>query len=80
MHLSGVHAKQLFTHLKLLGLKLGYVLNFGGNLTKDGIERIVNGLPEERKEKLCVLASLRESPAGAVRNRQTRLSFLTFSL
>jgi len=64
MHLSGVHAKQLFTYLKLKGLKLGYVLNFGGNLMKDGIERVVSGLPEETKEKLCVLASLREASAG----------------
>jgi hypothetical protein len=33
--------------LKLKGLKLGFVLNFGSNLMKDGIERIVNGLQEE---------------------------------
>jgi len=47
--LNGVHAKQLFTYLKLKGLKLGYVLNFGGNLMKDGIERVVSGLPEEKR-------------------------------
>ncbi len=46
--LSKVHAKQLFTYLKLKGLKLGFVLNFGSNLMKDGIERIVNGLVEEK--------------------------------
>jgi GxxExxY protein len=44
---SKVHAKQLFTYLKLKGLKLGFLLNFGANLMKDGIERVVNGLPEE---------------------------------
>jgi GxxExxY protein len=60
--LSKVHAKQLFTYLKLKGLKLGFVLNFGANLMKDGIERIVNGLPEEN---LCVLASLRETQTRA---------------
>ena len=27
--------------------KLGFVLNFGSNLMKDGIERVVNGLSEE---------------------------------
>jgi len=53
---SKVHAKQVFTYLKLKGLKLGFVLNFGANLMKDGIERVVNGLPEEG---LGVLASLR---------------------
>jgi PD-(D/E)XK nuclease superfamily len=33
-------------YLKLRGLKLGFLLNFGANLMKDGIERVVNGLPE----------------------------------
>jgi GxxExxY protein len=44
---SKVHAKQVFTYLKLKGLKLGFLLNFGANLMKDGIDRIVNGLPEQ---------------------------------
>ena len=52
-----VHAKQVLTHLRLKGLKLGFVLNFGANLMKDGIERIVNGLPEG---KLGGFAALRE--------------------
>ncbi len=45
--LCKVHAKQVFTYLKLKGLKLGFVLNFGSNLMKEGIERVVNGLQEE---------------------------------
>jgi len=45
--ISKVHPKQVFTYLKLKGLKLGFLLNFGANLMKDGIKRIVNGLPEE---------------------------------
>jgi GxxExxY protein len=45
-----MHAKQVFTYLKLTGLRLGYLLNFGGNLMKDGIERIANGMPEEHLE------------------------------
>ena len=32
---------------KLRGLKLGFVLNFGADLMKDGVERVVNGLLEE---------------------------------
>jgi hypothetical protein len=28
-------------------LRLGFLLNFGANLMKDGIERVVNGLPEK---------------------------------
>jgi GxxExxY protein len=37
------HKKQLLTYLRLTGLKLGYMLNFGEALMKDGITRIVNG-------------------------------------
>ena len=38
-----VHKKQLLTYLKLTNLKLGYLLNFGDELTKNGITRIING-------------------------------------
>ncbi|MFM9066654.1 MAG: GxxExxY protein [Planctomycetota bacterium] len=38
-----VHKKQLLTYLKLSGLKLGYLLNFGADLMKDGITRLING-------------------------------------
>ena len=56
-----------FTYLKLGGLKLGFLLNFGSNLMKDGIEGIVNGLEDEN---LGVFASLRDQsfqsePGGA---------------
>jgi GxxExxY protein len=37
------HKKQLLTYLRLTGLKLGYVLNFGEVLMKDGITRTING-------------------------------------
>lgn len=37
------HHKQVLTYLKLTGLKLGCLLNFGEALMKDGITRIVNG-------------------------------------
>ena len=38
---------QMLTYLRLTGLKLGLVINFGERLVKDGIHRVVNGLPEE---------------------------------
>lgn len=41
--IHAVHKKQLLTYLKLTGLKLGYLLNFGDELMKNGITRIVNG-------------------------------------
>ena len=37
------HKKQVLTYLKLTGLKLGYLLNFGEAVMKDGIHRIING-------------------------------------
>ncbi len=37
------HKKQLLTYLRLTDLKLGYLLNFGESLMKDGITRIING-------------------------------------
>lgn len=43
---SGVHKKQIQTYLRLSGRKLGYLLNFGAALMKDGITRCVNGLDD----------------------------------
>lgn len=37
------HKKQVLTYLRLTGIKLGYLLNFGEALMKDGITRIVHG-------------------------------------
>ncbi len=43
---SPVHTKQVQTYLRLTGMKLGYLLNFGAALMKQGITRCVNGLEE----------------------------------
>jgi len=40
------HKKQVLTYLRLGGMKLGYLLNFGEALMKDGISRILNGQVE----------------------------------
>lgn len=45
--LQPVHAKQLLTYLRLTGCRLGLLINFGENLLKDGIKRVVNGLPSD---------------------------------
>ena len=37
------HKKQVLTYLKLTGLKLGFLLNFGEELMKNGITRVING-------------------------------------
>jgi len=44
--ITPVHKKQLLTYLKLTNTKLGYILNFGEELMKKGIVRIVNGLSD----------------------------------
>ncbi|MCX7019000.1 MAG: GxxExxY protein [bacterium] len=46
--ITPAHKKQLLTYLKLTDTKLGFLLNFGEALIKDGISRMVNGLDESR--------------------------------
>jgi GxxExxY protein len=41
-----VHKKQLLTYLRLADKHLGLLINFGEELIKDGITRVVNRLPE----------------------------------
>lgn len=45
-HTAPVHKKQLLTYLRLTNCRLGLLINFGAELIKDGISRIVNGLEE----------------------------------
>ena len=40
---SKAHKKQVLTYLKLSGMKLGYLLNFGEERMVDGICRLLNG-------------------------------------
>lgn len=58
---SPAHKKQLLTYLRLTELKLGYLLNFGEVLMKDGITRTINGSLE--KSSPSVSPRLRESPS-----------------
>jgi GxxExxY protein len=44
--INNAHKKQLLTYLKLTGMRLGFLLNFGEAFMKKGITRIVNGMPE----------------------------------
>ena len=41
--LAAVHAKQVLTQLRLSGLKLGLLINFGEAHLKNGIKRLING-------------------------------------
>ena len=59
------HKKQLLTYLRLTGLKLGYLLNFGEALMRDGITRAING----------ALDPIPLSPRDSVRGKDLREVF-----
>ena len=45
--LERIHSAQLLSHLRLLKLKLGLLINFNVEwLVRDGVKRIVNGFPD----------------------------------
>jgi GxxExxY protein len=56
-HVSPAHKRQLPTYLRLTGLKLGYLLNFGEALMRDGITRTINGSLDSTPP--CLRASVR---------------------
>jgi GxxExxY protein len=56
---TGVHAKQLLTYLRLSKQPVGLLLNFGGETLKEGIRRLVNN-----HTPLRVSAPLREPKKG----------------
>ena len=41
---NGIFEVQTLTYLRLSGLKLGMVINFGERMVKNGVHRVVNGL------------------------------------
>lgn len=41
-----VHKKQVLTYLRLADKRLGLLINFGAELLKDGVHRVVNRLDE----------------------------------
>jgi GxxExxY protein len=52
---SAVHAKQVLAQLRLSGLKLGLLINFGETHLKNGIKRIINGqLDEENPPEISL--------------------------
>lgn len=63
--INNAHRKQLQTYLRLTNLKLGYLLNFGAALMKEGIFRFVNGL-EDSPLPLRFSASPREKSSSSV--------------
>jgi len=42
-----VHKKQLLTYLRITKMRLGLLINFDVEFIRDGIARVVNGLPDD---------------------------------
>ncbi len=47
-----VFESQLLTYLRISGLRLGLLINFGFPIVKRGISRVVNGLPDDLRIRL----------------------------
>ncbi len=45
-----VHKKQFLTYLRLSNKRLGYLINFGAELIKEGLSRVSNGAADWREE------------------------------
>lgn len=46
--LASVHKRQLLTYLRVMDRRLGLLINFGDEVLKDGIRRVINGtLPDD---------------------------------
>lgn len=52
--LARAHKKKLLTYIRLLGLPVGLLINFGGATLKEGLHRVVNGLVPESSSHLRV--------------------------
>jgi iron complex transport system substrate-binding protein len=52
--LAPVHAKQLLTYLKLTNTPVGLLINLGAATLREGLHRIVNGLPSSASPRLRV--------------------------
>ena len=52
--ISPVHRKQLLTYLRLTDRRVGLLLNFGAEVMKEGIKRVVNDFPRSTHAHLRV--------------------------
>ena len=49
-----VHGKQLLTYLRLSTIQVGLLINFGAATLKEGVQRVVNKLPDSPSSSLRV--------------------------
>jgi iron complex transport system substrate-binding protein len=55
-----VHARQLLTYLRLTGIQLGLVINFGQLTLREGLKRVIN-TPSSSPLRISAAPSLREN-------------------
>lgn len=60
--LAPVHSKQLLTYLKLTRTPVGLLINCGAATLREGLHRIVNGLPASASPRLRVNQEGKRSP------------------
>ncbi|HEV7993648.1 MAG TPA: GxxExxY protein [Gemmatimonadaceae bacterium] len=49
---ASVHVKQILTYLRLADIQIGLILNFGADMMKEGIKRVINDLPRSSSPPL----------------------------
>lgn len=49
--LAPVHFKQLLTYLRLTDKRLGLLINFGEEYFKNGVKRVANSMPEDKRSQ-----------------------------
>lgn len=63
---NSIYEAQLLTYLRLTGLQLGLVINFGERLVKDGFHRVVNS---PRSQPALSVEPQRGNPQSRIRRR-----------
>ena len=66
--LTRAHCKQLLTYLKLTRMPVGLLINFGAATLREGLHRIVNGLPASASPRLRVNQSTRQPQTAVNQN------------
>lgn len=74
-----VHKKQLLTYLRLTGLKLGYLLNFGEALMKDGILASLTASYKSHTLRLRASVRKKNGSHGATECAEGRVCWKTSS-
>ena len=69
--LARVHKKQVLTYLKLSGIKLGLLINFGGELLKGNIERLVAGEVPDLKSRSVRTPQFRTEDAEGTKGEES---------